>query len=154
MLILARKRQTTLCTYYNSEPACHTGLFVSQQTTLLSKLPQWISTIPRIPRISNMWCSTEETGFFFVNLDIYLLFLTPLFFIIIFFFYFVWKKKLCIVCIFHNLDNCEMKGVFLTFLSPLPYEIQPSTRIRFHYFPSVKKKKILAILLLGFQHIS
>lgn len=140
MLILARKRQTTLCTYYNSEPACHTGLFVSQQTTLLSKLPQWISTIPRIPRISNMWCSTEETVFFFVNLDIYLLFLTPLFFIIIYFFYFVWEKKLCIVCIFHNLDNCEMKGVFLTFLSPLPYEIQPSTRIRFHYFPSVKKK--------------
>lgn len=78
---------------------------------------------------------------FFVNLDIYLLFLTPLFFIIIIIFYFVWKKKLCIVCIFHNLDNCEMKGVFLTFLSPLPYEIQPSTRIRFHYFPSVKKKR-------------
>lgn len=54
LLILARKRQTTLCTYYNSEPACYAGLFVSQQTTLLSKLPQWISTIPRIPRISIM----------------------------------------------------------------------------------------------------
>lgn len=45
------------------------------------------------------------------------------------------------MCIFHNLDICEMKGVFLTFLSPLPSEIQPSTWIRFHYFPSVKKKE-------------
>lgn len=140
MLILARKRQTTLCTYYNSEPACHTGLFVSQQTTLLSKLPQWISTIPRIPRISNMWCSTEETGFFLWIWTFICFSWHHFFSLLLFFFYFVWKKKLCIVCIFHNLDNCEMKGVFLTFLSPLPYEIQPSTRIRFHYFPSVKKK--------------